>query len=112
MKILTLILLAAVTISAPLYAHPDHEPDMGSDNTKTVPELAQDEVIRLVSKAALDTSWAGIAPAKTESMKAQNGMQQWVVTFENAEIKDPAKKMLYIVMSDTGVFVSSGHTKP
>lgn len=105
MRFVTLTLAAIGTLSAPAIAHPEH--DAPRIQRKPIGEAAQDAVIKLVTQAKLPASWGSVKPLKSE-MKMKQGAQQWVVTFRNDAIRVPAKRMLYVVLTPSGEFISAG----
>lgn len=63
-------------------------------------ELANAEVQNLVGKQKIEASWGKVGVKKVSQ---ENPMKHWVVQYENAEIKDAAKKNLYVIVSPDGV---------
>jgi hypothetical protein len=108
------IISIAIIASAylPAMAHPDgHDIEADDMVIKTIPEMAQDAVMTLITKATLDPSWAKVAPEKPEA-DTMGGSRIWVVSFRNDAEKDPTKRKLYVRLTDQGGFLSSTHAKP
>lgn len=105
-------LLAAVALStfaAPLAAHPEgHDNQFRAAEPRPVPELAQDAVVKLVSQAKLPASWAQ-AKAIKSNVRTKNGVQQWVVTFQNMAERRAKRRLLYVLMTPGGEFISANH---
>lgn len=103
-----LVSLTAALSSVPALAHP--EDDFGSryERAPTRTELAQEAVVKLVSQAKLPASWTG-ALVTSSTSRTKNGVEQFVVKFENNKIKQPAKRFLYVISTADGKFVSANH---
>ena len=100
--------LTAVLSAAPALAHP--EDDFGSryERAPTRIELAKEAVVKLVVQAKLPASWTE-ASATSSTSRIKNGAEQFVVKFENTQIKQPAKRYLYVIMTVDGKFISANH---
>jgi cytochrome c-type biogenesis protein CcmE len=113
MHIKTLILILALTLS-PLTAiaggghnhgH-SHAVEINKSRAKSTATL---RVGILVNKGKIDKSWKSAKVASTE--KKMNGNQaEWVVTYKNSQVKDPAKGTLYIFLSTTGDYIAANFT--
>ena len=105
-----LIALAAIgTFAAPVAAHPDgHDEQFRAPEPRPVSELAQEAVVKLVSQAKLPATWAKAKVIKT-SARTKNGGQQLVVVFQNKAERRPAKRLLYVLMTPGGQFISANH---
>jgi hypothetical protein len=104
----SLTILIAASLATPALAHPEHDEMPRRIAPKPMAEVAKSEVIRLVTQAKLDTSWSSAAATKTET-RVIGGAQRWIVTFQNAAIKSPAKRTLYVVLAQNGDLVSYSH---
>lgn len=92
-------------------AHPeghDEEYYIAMAAQRTVPEAARQSVIRLVTQARLPASWARSQPL-TSTQRTRGGAQQWVVMFRNDAIPNAAQRILYVVMTPDGTFVSANY---
>jgi len=110
MRKLTLILAAAgaACLAAPVAAHPEDEFGSFSRRGPSTAELAQGAVERLISEKKLPASWSG-AKLVGFDFRTKNGVDQYVVVFENAAIRQPAKRKLYVLMTPSGSFISANH---
>ena len=109
MRIAVMALAAAVAgISMPAIAHPGGHDDEYRPQRRPIAELAQESVIKLVTQAKLPANWSKVKPLKSE-IRTRNGGQQWVVTFQNNAEKNRSKRMLYVLMSTEGSFISANH---
>ncbi|MES0371507.1 MAG: DUF6488 family protein, partial [Mariprofundaceae bacterium] len=54
-------------------------------------------------------TWKLVKPAKSEK-KMYGGNPEWVVTFKNDQVSDPAKNTLYIFLSSTGSNIAANFT--
>lgn len=105
---LTAIAAASMAIvAAPALAHPEGEHDYRPQR-KPVAELAKDAVVKLVTQSKLPASWAKVDASKSD-LRTTDGKAQWVVLFENAQIKSASKRKLYVIMNSAGEFVSASH---
>ena len=112
MNKLIIALTIAIMSITPALAHPDgHDVEEDGMVQKTIPEMAHDVVLTLISKAALESSWGTSAPEKTEA-QMMGSVRIWVVSFRNDKEKDAAKRNLYIKLNNSGAFLSSSHTGP
>jgi hypothetical protein len=100
-----------VTFASPALAHPEHEDMPRTFAPKPKAEVAKSEIIKLVTQAKLDASWS-MAPATKTETRVIGGMQRWIVTFQNAAIKSPAKRTLYVVLAQNGDLVSHSYVPP
>jgi hypothetical protein len=94
-------------VATPAFAHPDGDQDYRPQR-KPIAELAKDAVVKLVTQSKLPASWAKV-DASGSDLRPKEGKPQWVVTFENPQIKNASKRMLYVTMTGTGEFVSASH---
>jgi len=78
--------------------------------TKTQAEqIASDRVAMYVDQGKIDASWKSVAPSSAET-KVYNGHPEWVVTFNNGSVSDPAKQTLYVFLTLTGDHVAANYT--
>ncbi len=109
MRSLVLAIVAAGTFASPSLAHPEgHEDQFRVAERRPVPELAQEAVVRLVTQAKLPASWAKAKPIKS-AVRTKNGAQQWVITFQNKTERRSNRRLLYVLMTPTGEFISANH---
>lgn len=108
MRIGILAFAALATLATPVLAHPGGHDEQYRPQRKPIAEVAQEAVVKLVTQAKLPASWSKAKPVKT-AMRTKNGVQQWVVTFQNNAERRRSKRVLYVIMSDDGAFVSANH---
>ena len=94
--------------AAPAIAHPEDEMAGRYQRAPSTAELANEAVIKLVTQSKLATSWTKARAIKTAT-RTRKGTEQYVVTFRNDAIREPAKRMLYVIMTTDGKFVSANH---
>lgn len=93
----------------PLYA------GSGSDHTfkvvsqTYVKQAAKKEIRRLIAAKAIDKSWQTQAVYNSEKKKFDKNLE-WVVSFNNKQIKDIHKQMLYIFVNLNGILIGSNYT--
>ncbi len=105
----SILILAALGASAtPAVAHPDGHDQQYRAIEKTVPEKAQDAVVKLVTQAKLPASWSRAEPIKS-FVRTRKGAKQWVVTFENKVERRRDKRLLHVLMTPAGEFLSANH---
>ena len=100
--------LAAAGLAAPAVAHPNGHDDEYRPQRRPIPEVAQEAVVRLVSQAKLPASWSRAKLVKSE-LRTRDGIRHWLVTFRNPAERNPAKRMLYVIVSPEGSFLSANH---
>ncbi len=108
MRFSILILAALSTSATPAFAHPDGHDQQYRAVQRTVPQMAQDAVVKLVTQAKLPASWTKAEPVKSV-VRTRKGAKQWVVTFENKAERRRGKRLLHVVMTPGGEFVSANH---
>ncbi len=72
-------------------------------------EIAIKSVSKLLEKGKIDSSWKSI---KVTHTKKENfgGNMEWVVTFKNENISDPAKQTLYVFLTLGGEYLGANYT--
>ena len=94
--------------AAPATAHPEDDFGGKYERAPSRTELAEEAVVKLVSQSKLPASWTQAKAVKIET-RTRKGAEQYVVTFRNGAIRQPAKRMLYVVMNSDGRFISANH---
>jgi hypothetical protein len=61
-----------------------------------------------VAKKKLPATWTG-AKLVSFDYRTKNGVDQYVLLFENPSVKQAAKRKLYVLMSTSGAFISAKH---
>lgn len=116
MQIKTMILTLALTVS-PLTALAGGGHGHSHGTAQVSAEVAQSQaetvanmrVSILVNKGKIDKSWKSIKVASAE--KKMNGHQtEWVVTYNNDQMTDTAKRTLYVFISSTGDYIAANFT--
>ncbi|MGZ8296155.1 MAG: DUF6488 family protein, partial [Allosphingosinicella sp.] len=83
-------------------------PVVRNADQKSITDIAQESVVKLVTQAKLPASWSKAKVVKSD-LRVRGGARQWVVTFQNLAERNRAKRMLYVIMSIDGTFVSANH---
>lgn len=117
MNIKTVIFTLALLLS-PLTALAGGGHDHGHGHSHDKPaEITQSEAVTIATKRVIilayqgkivDT-WKVVESAKSEK-KMYHGKAEWVVTYKNSQISDPAKNTLYIFLSSTGSYIAANFT--
>lgn len=107
-KLLIALAGASVISATPAIAHPEDEMGSRHERAPTTTELAQQAVVKLVTQAKLPASWTKARVVKSD-IRTRKGVEQMVVTFRNDAIQQPAKRVLYVIMTSGGKFISANH---
>lgn len=105
-KIMMFAAVATLGLTSPALAHPEDE-GMSVPRGPSTGELAQEAVNKLVAQKKLPASWNSAKMTKFDYRDRNGG--QYVLTFENAAIKQAAKRKLFVVMTTDGKLVSARH---
>jgi len=114
----TLIKTAVITValtSTALNASGSHDGGHGHSHTQAVVSksdietTAKQELVRLVQNQKIDKSWSNI-PIAGMKKKQFHHNTEWVVSFENSQIKDREKQTLYIFVSLYGKTTGANYT--
>ena len=121
MNTLIKVIITLVTVSfTVLYAsdvdthaghnHATHEHDHQTGiKSKSIQKIAQSEVQRLVLEKKIAPSWKSIPVAKIGN--TQNSyIDDWIVVFENPQIKKKSRRSLYIFVSKMGNVTGANYT--
>ena len=100
-------MLAALSLAAPATAHPEDDGAYMPRGPSTG-ELAQQAIAKLIEQKKLPASWNS-AKLTGFDYRSYKGADQYVLTFENAAIKQAAKRKLFVVMTTSGQLVSTSH---
>lgn len=100
------IALIAVALAAPATAHPGGHDEEATVSERTIPEKAQDAVLREITRAKLDASWRKAIPGTPEA-RTVGGAKQWVVPVTATASKKGKPKKLYVTLSESGDFVKA-----
>lgn len=99
---------AVGSLIAPALAHPGGHDDEYRPQRRPITEIAQESVVRLVTQAKLPATWSKAQIVKSE-LRTRAGVQYWVVTFQNLAERNRAKRVLYVLISPEGTFLSANH---
>ncbi|MDO9489154.1 MAG: DUF6488 family protein [Sphingomonadaceae bacterium] len=102
MKMKLTLAMAAIALALPLLAHPGGHDDE-QVREKSIPEKAEDAVMREITRAKLDASWRGAAAGKP-ALRTVKGVKQWVVPFAKKAGNGKAGT-LYVTLTEAGDFV-------
>lgn len=102
------VAVAVGSLTAPALSHPGGHADEYQPQRRPITEIAQESVVKLVTQAKLPASWSKAKIVKSD-LRVRGGAQQWVVTFQNLVERNRAKRMLYVIMSTDGTFISANH---
>lgn len=106
-------LLVAIALSfaavSPAFAHPDHDMIEMESPREVALTSAVDVKARLIERGAIPASWRDVA-ASNATLRQRNGADEWVVTFRNDAVTNPAERVLYVVLSYTGVYIAANFT--
>jgi hypothetical protein len=109
MRRLFLALALAMSASVPAFAHPDH--DMyEADNPRLIALHSATSVVeRMVERNAIPATWRGVEP-NSALLRERNGATEWVVRFQNDAIPNAAERTLYVMLTQSGVFIAANYT--
>ena len=105
---LMIIALALAGLSAPALSHPEGHDEYSEPVRIPVTDRAQDAVSRLVRQEKLPASW-NKAKLVGRELRTKDGTVQWVVIFQNDAERKRKKRMLYVLMTPAGGFISADH---
>lgn len=114
MKLRTLLLgfiLGLLPITAMAGSGHDHGHSHSNApvNQATATTTATTIVAEFVKRKKLGESWASIKAGSVEK-KEYKGSSEWVVSFVNDKITDPAKRTLYVFLTLTGDYIAANYT--
>jgi hypothetical protein len=112
MRIQTIILSLSISFfSLSTLAGSDH--DHGQNHTPVTQSQAEqdatDGILRLVEQSKIDGSWKSAPVEKTLKKKFGDNME-WVISFKNENITDPAKQIIYVFLTLSGEFLAANYT--
>ena len=97
-------LLGLTMISAAAFAGPGHSHEPVSKEVAA--GMAAEKRGQLVKSGKLDKIWSGVAVSGIELKTFAKG-PEWVITFRNNAVADPAKRTLYLFYSLDGHYLAS-----
>ncbi len=99
---LTMISATATVLAGPGHSH-------APVAKEAVAGMAVEKRDQLVKSGKLDKSWSGVAISNIEQKAYAKG-PEWVVTFRNDAVADPAKRTLYMFYALDGHYLASNFT--
>ncbi|KZX77097.1 hypothetical protein A3715_11505 [Oleiphilus sp. HI0009] len=109
----TLLLGAVLIFSQFALAGPGHDHSHDHQHDPITSEQAVDKasahVQKLVNRGKIDASWAEVTASSVEEKSFGHG-PEWVVSFKNDAIADPANQTLYIFYTINGKYLASNFT--
>ena len=114
MKKLITAVFISVFLVAPVYAGGGHEHSHdgghshGPVSVDEVMKKADKKVKALIKAGKVDKSWAG-NKASAEKKRFKNA-EEWVVSYNNAAMKDEGKRTLYLFFSLNGRYIAANYT--
>ncbi len=109
MRSIFLAVALACASVAPAFAHPDHDEFVAEDPRAVAVTSATDVKGRLIERGAIPASWRGIE-ASGATLRQRGGANEWVVTFRNDAVTDPTQRVLYVMLSYSGVYIAANFT--
>ncbi len=108
LRVLAMGLAVALVAAAPASAHPGH----GLESEMTSRELAVSSatyvVQTMVERGVLDQSWRNIEPSNAQ-LRDRAGNTEWLVTFRNAAVAEPAHRTLYVILTPMGEYIAANY---
>ena len=109
MRKFILVLATATAFSAvPAMAHPEDEGSMYAPRGPSTADKAQQAIEKLVAQKKLPATWTA-AKLVSFDFRSKNGVDQYVLIYENPSIKQATKRKLYVLMTTSGDFISANH---
>ena len=114
------LLLAVFIFSVPVQAGGGHAHDKdgghsmhghahGPVTAEQVISKAKQTMLNLVKRKVIDLSWASASLLKAEKKTFAKG-EEWVVSFNNNQIEDKSKQVLYIFYSLNGRYIAANYS--
>lgn len=111
------LLLTVSALAIPAHAGTGHSHDKdgghshasGPISAAKAKTRATQTMQSLVKRGVIDKSWTSVKPAKVEKKTFAKG-EEWVVSFDNDQVKDKSKKTLYVFYSLDGHYIAANYT--
>ena len=104
--IITLLLICGFN---PLYAQPASNHTLSVASQTYISNVAHKEIKRLVAAGAIDKSWLK-RPIADMTKKDFDKNLEWIISFNNKQIKETNKQILYVFVSLKGVLIGSNYS--
>src|SRR5215203_587371 len=108
-KLSMIACMAVAVLATPAVSHPEDEFGGAARQGIATADYAQQAIDKLIAQKKIPRSWVS-ATLVNFDFRTKNGVDQYVLTYENSAIKNPAERKLYIFMSTTGQFMSASHS--
>lgn len=117
MKNLLITLCLSFLVSAPALAGGGHSHAADGSHNQPIKEVSVDLVIKrsaqkinqLASAGKIHSSWKGVKPNNSQK-KTFGHNQEWLITFNNPDIKDNSKQNLYLFYSLDGHYIAANYS--
>lgn len=93
----------------PLYAGGNHSHAPKEVSKSLIKKIAKEEINRLVHANTIDKSWFNRPIHKVEKKKFNQSLE-WVVTFNNKQIKESKKQNLYVFVNLSGILAGANYS--
>ena len=108
------LLAILIACGAPMSAAVAHTDRPGHHSHGPINQLEAEDAARgvigqMVRSNAVEPSWVDARIVGAER-KTREKRQEWIVTLRNDQASDPAKRTLYIFLSNTGGYIAANHT--
>ena len=111
------LLIAAFGFTAPVYAGAGHSHDKDGGHGHSSSPISEDKakskatrtMKSLANRGVINKSWTSAKVIKAEKKIFSKG-PEWVVSFNNENVKDKAKQTLYIFYSLDGHYIAANYT--
>ena len=91
------------------HAHTGHGHSHVSISKAEVQDIAKKQLARLVYDEKIDSSWAGTDTLDTRKKQFKYSTE-WMIRFENINIKDKTKQIIYIFVNLSGKVTGANYT--
>lgn len=109
MRQIFLALALVFAAATPVIAHPDHDMYEQENPRLLAVNSASYVVERMIERHAIPASWRDVEPSSA-LLRQRNGATEWLVTFQNNAITDPAERTLYVMLTQSGVYIAANYT--
>jgi hypothetical protein len=114
-KTTAVLLFSSMFIVTPVMAGAGHEHGFGGTHShgpitsEAAVKKATKQIQTLIERGKLEKSWGDVKATGAIQKTFAKGTE-WVVTFKNDKVKDPAKQSLYVFYTVEGSYIASNHT--